>query len=108
MKGPPSRQIAFAYALAVAEENGSGGRVVTAPTCGSCAVVPATLRYLMETNPFITRDDIIDALATAGVIGNIMKTNASISGATVGCQVFFFFVDKSVGLRITKIILFGH
>ena len=76
----------MAYSLAVAEENGSGGKVVTAPTCGSCAVVPSTLRYILEANPFLKQDDIIDALATAGLIGNVMKTNASISGAAVGCQ----------------------
>jgi len=83
---PPSRTIAMAYTLAVAEENGSGGRVVTAPTCGSCAVLPGTLRYIREVNPFLSRDDILDAMATAGLIGNVMKTNASISGAAVGCQ----------------------
>ena len=76
----------MAYTLAVAEENGSGGRVVTAPTCGSCAVVPGTLKYILEAFPFLTREDIIDSLATAGLIGNVMKTNASISGAAVGCQ----------------------
>lgn len=75
----------FAYALACAEENASGGQVVTAPTCGSCGVVPAVCRLLKEIYQF---DDItlIHALATAGLFGNLAKTNASISGAEVGCQ----------------------
>ena len=75
----------FAYALAVSEENAAAGVVVTAPTCGACGVVPAVLRWtseLMES----TEDDIIHALAVAGLFGNIAKTNASISGAEVGCQ----------------------
>ena len=74
-----------AYALAVAEENAVGGRIVTAPTCGSAGVLPAVLRYVEET--FETSEvDIMHALATAGLIGNLIKTNASISGAEVGCQ----------------------
>lgn len=74
-----------AYALAVAEENAAGGVVVTAPTCGSCGVLPATLRYARENLP-VTDEAILRALATAGLIGNLVKTNASISGAQVGCQ----------------------
>jgi len=74
-----------AYALAVAEENAVGGRIVTAPTCGSAGVLPSVLRYVEET--FETSElDIHHALATAGLIGNLIKTNASISGAEVGCQ----------------------
>lgn len=75
----------FAYALACAEENASGGQVVTAPTCGSCGIVPSVCRLLKEVYEF---DDttILRALATAGLIGNLAKTNASISGAEVGCQ----------------------
>lgn len=75
----------FAYALACAEENASGAQVVTAPTCGSCGIVPSVCRLLKEVYEF---DDttIIRALATAGLIGNLAKTNASISGAEVGCQ----------------------
>lgn len=75
----------FAYALACAEENAAGGQVVTAPTCGSCGVVPAVCRMIEEIYQF---DDItvIHALATAGLFGNLAKTNASISGAEVGCQ----------------------
>lgn len=75
----------FAYALAVSEENASGGMVVTAPTCGSCGVLPAVLLYLRDSFKFSDRK-IIHALATAGLIGTIVKHNASISGAEVGCQ----------------------
>jgi len=75
----------WAYALAVSEENASGGVIVTAPTCGGSGVVPAVLRYLQE-NLDCSRQDILRALATAGLIGNLVKHNASISGAEVGCQ----------------------
>lgn len=74
-----------AYALAVAEENASGGVVVTAPTCGSSGVVPAVLRYVQE-NVKCNDDSILRSLATAGLIGNLVKHNGSISGAEVGCQ----------------------
>ncbi|MBI3174229.1 MAG: L-serine ammonia-lyase [Chloroflexi bacterium] len=74
-----------AYALAVSEENASGGEIVTAPTCGSCGVVPAVLRHLHEVLN-CSEDSILRALATAGLIGDIAKHNASISGAEVGCQ----------------------
>ena len=74
-----------AYALAVSEENASGGVVVTAPTCGSAGIVPAVLRYLQE-NVDNHEEGILRALATAGLIGNLAKHNASISGAQVGCQ----------------------
>ncbi|MBQ3212935.1 MAG: L-serine ammonia-lyase, iron-sulfur-dependent, subunit alpha [Alistipes sp.] len=80
-----NRSRLYAYALATAEENASGGEVVTAPTCGSCGVLPAVLRHLNKLNDYhMVR--IVRALATAGVFGNIAKTNASISGAEVGCQ----------------------
>ncbi len=75
----------FAYALAVSEENSSGGVVVTAPTCGSCGILPGVL-YLMHKNFNMTENFILRALATAGLIGNLVKNNASISGAEVGCQ----------------------
>lgn len=75
----------FAYALAVSEENASGGLVVTAPTCGSAGVLPAVLFLLKKTYGF-TDAKIVKAMATAGLIGNIAKHNASISGAEVGCQ----------------------
>ncbi len=74
-----------AYALAVAEENAAGGVVVTAPTCGSAGVVPAVLRYLRDQLP-CSEQTMLHALATAGLIGNLIKYNASISGARVGCQ----------------------
>ena len=75
----------FAYALACAEENASGGQVVTAPTCGSCGVVPSVCRQIKEIYGF-EDTTILHALATAGLFGNLAKTNASISGAEVGCQ----------------------
>ncbi len=77
--------LVWAYALAVSEENASGGTIVTAPTCGASGVLPAVLRYLYETLE-CSRQDILRALATAGLIGNLVKYNASISGAEVGCQ----------------------
>lgn len=80
-----TRGLLFAYALAVSEENAGGGKIVTAPTCGSCGVLPAVL-YHLATSRNISEQRIIRALATAGLFGNIVKTNASISGAEVGCQ----------------------
>lgn len=79
------RSMLFAYALAVAEENASGGKVVTAPTCGSSGVLPGIL-YNMSVNYKFSEEKILRALATAGLIGNLVKKNASISGAKVGCQ----------------------
>jgi len=79
------RSLLFAYALAVSEENASGGRIATAPTCGSCGVLPAVM-YLLHKNYRFPDQKIIRALATAGLVGNLVKTNASISGADVGCQ----------------------
>jgi L-serine dehydratase len=75
----------FAYALAVSEENAAGGEVVTAPTCGACGVLPAVLFFLQQQSQ-LSDEKIHHALATAGMIGNIVKRNASISGAEVGCQ----------------------
>nr|MBQ8245326.1 L-serine ammonia-lyase, iron-sulfur-dependent, subunit alpha [Oscillospiraceae bacterium] len=74
-----------AYAYAVAEQNAGNGTVVTAPTCGACGVLPAVLKYAQETKGY-TDQQICRALATAGIIGNLTKTNASISGAECGCQ----------------------
>lgn len=73
------------YAFAVAEENASGRTIVTAPTCGSCGVLPAVL-YTYYTQYERNDKKILHALATAGLIGNLIKYNASISGAEVGCQ----------------------
>lgn len=75
----------YAYALATAEENAAGGVIVTAPTCGASGVLPAILYYLQESRNF-TETRILRALATAGLFGNVVKTNGSISGAEVGCQ----------------------
>lgn len=75
----------FSYALACSEENAAGGVVVTAPTCGSCGVVPAVCRLIQEIYEF-EDTTILHALATASLFGNMAKTNASISGAEVGCQ----------------------
>ena len=80
-----SRGLVFSYALAVSEENAAGGTIVTAPTCGSCGVVPGVLYHLSRAHGFSDKR-IQHALATAGLIGNIVKQNASISGAEVGCQ----------------------
>ncbi len=80
-----SRGLVYSYALAVSEENASGGLIVTAPTCGSCGVLPAVLYHLYQTRDF-SEKRILRALATAGIFGNVVKTNASISGAEVGCQ----------------------
>ncbi len=80
-----TRGLLFAYALAVSEENASGGTVVTAPTCGSSGVVPAVLYHLQKEYDF-SDSQIVRALATAGLVGTIVKANASVSGAEVGCQ----------------------
>lgn len=74
-----------AYAYAVSEQNADNGVVVTAPTCGSCGVVPAVLTYMQEKKSY-TDKQILHALATGGLIGNLIKHNASISGAECGCQ----------------------
>ena len=78
-------RLVCAYAFAVSEENASGGTIVTAPTCGACGVLPAVMKYSQERRGY-TDEEIVNALATAGLIGNLIKTNASISGAECGCQ----------------------
>lgn len=80
-----NRTKAISYSLAVAEENAAGGRIATAPTCGSAGVLPGVLYYLQETYE-IPRAKILKAMLTAGIVGNIVKYNGSISGAEVGCQ----------------------
>lgn len=80
-----SRGLVFAYALAVSEENASGGVIVTAPTCGSSGVIPGVLYHLWKSRKF-SEDQMLRALATAGLVGNVVKHNASIAGADVGCQ----------------------
>ena len=78
-------RIVCAYAYAVSEQNADNGTIVTAPTCGACAVLPSVLKYMQERHNFSDRQ-IINALAVAGLIGTLVKTNASISGAECGCQ----------------------
>lgn len=77
--------ILASYAMAVAEQNASAGIVVTAPTCGAAGVLPSVLRFVKEIYD-INENEIIRALATAGIVGNLIKFNASISGAEAGCQ----------------------
>lgn len=86
-ESPQTREnrIVCSYAFAVSEQNADCGVIVTAPTCGSCGVVPAVLKYMQEKNGF-SDDEIIRALAAAGLVGNIVATNASVSGAECGCQ----------------------
>ncbi len=78
-------RLVCSYAFAVSEQNASGGEIVTAPTCGACGVVPSVLKYYQDKNNF-SDEQIVRALATGGIIGNLIKTNASISGAECGCQ----------------------
>lgn len=78
-------RVVCAYAFAAGEQNAGGGLVVTAPTCGACGVVPAALLYMQEKRGF-SEEDVLRALAVGGVMGNLIKTNASISGAECGCQ----------------------
>ena len=78
-------RLVCAYAFAVAEQNAGGGTIVTAPTCGACGVVPAALLYMQEQRGF-SDTEVLRALAVGGLIGNLIKHNASISGAECGCQ----------------------
>ena len=78
-------RLVCAYAFAVSEQNASGEVIATAPTCGACGILPAVLKYEQDVHKY-SDDTIINALCTAGIIGNIVKTNASISGAECGCQ----------------------
>lgn len=80
-----SRGLVYSYALAVSEENACGGNIVTAPTCGSSGVLPAVLYHLKESRDF-PDSRILRAMATAGLFGNVVRTQASVSGAEVGCQ----------------------
>ena len=80
-----SFRLMLAYAFAAAEENAAGGIVVTAPTCGSCGVLPSVLKFY-KSKYKKTRKEIINSLAVAGIIGNCIKYNASLSGAEAGCQ----------------------
>ena len=84
---PQTREnrIICAYAFAASEQNADCKTIVTAPTCGSCGVLPSVLKYMQENKGF-SDEQIVNALAVAGVIGNVVKTNASVSGAECGCQ----------------------
>ncbi|MBQ7300917.1 MAG: L-serine ammonia-lyase, iron-sulfur-dependent, subunit alpha [Clostridia bacterium] len=86
-ESPSTREnrIVCSYAFAVGEQNADGGVIVTAPTCGACGVLPAVLKYAQEKNGF-SEEDILRALKVGGLIGNLVKHNASISGAECGCQ----------------------
>ncbi len=86
-ESPVTREnrLVCAYAYAVAEQNADNGTIVTAPTCGAAAVLPAVLKYMQEKHAF-SDDEIYSALAVGGIIGNLVKKNASISGAECGCQ----------------------
>lgn len=86
-ESPQTREnrLVCSYAFATSEQNASGGIVVTAPTCGACGVLPAVLKYMQEMRGF-SDEAIVKALAVGGLIGNIVKKNASISGAECGCQ----------------------
>ncbi len=77
--------IVYAYTLAVSEQNASGSEIVTAPTCGSSGVVPGALFALKDFN-HLSKEEVVNALAIAGLVGTLVKNNASISGAEVGCQ----------------------
>ncbi len=86
-ESPQTREnrLVCSYAFAVSEQNADCGLIVTAPTCGSCGVLPAVLCYMQEKNGFPDKD-IVRALAVAGLVGQIVATNASVSGAECGCQ----------------------
>ena len=86
-ESPQTREnrLVCSYAFAVSEQNADCGLIVTAPTCGACGVLPAVLKYMQEKNGF-SDNDVLRALAVAGLVGNIVATNASISGAECGCQ----------------------
>lgn len=78
-------RLVCSYAFAISEQNAAGGTIVTAPTCGACGVLPSVLLYMQETRSF-SDEEIVHALATGGIVGNVIKKNASISGAECGCQ----------------------
>lgn len=78
-------RLVSAYAFAVSEQNAAGGTIATAPTCGSCGVLPSVLKYMQDSRGFSDKQ-IFNALATAALVGNVIRTNASISGAECGCQ----------------------
>lgn len=78
-------RLVCSYAFATGEQNAAGGIIVTAPTCGACGVVPSVLKYMQDERGF-SDEQVVHALAAGGIIGNLIKKNASISGAECGCQ----------------------
>ena len=78
------KRLVSSYAFACSEENASGGEIVTAPTCGSCGIIPSIIMYLEDCG--YNHNDIINGLLVAGLFGLVVKNNASISGAECGCQ----------------------
>lgn len=86
-ESPQTREnrIVCAYAFATGEQNAAAKTVVTAPTCGAAGVVPAVMMYLQEKNGY-SDESVVNALISAGVVGNVIKRNASVSGAECGCQ----------------------
>ena len=86
-ESPVTREnrLVCAYAYAVSEQNADNGTIVTAPTCGACAVLPSVLKYMQDKHGFSDKQ-VVRALAVAGLVGTLVKTNASISGAECGCQ----------------------
>ena len=100
-------RIVCAYAFAAAEQNAGGGTIVTAPTCGACAVLPAVLKYMKEKKNF-SDDDVIRALAVAGLIGTLVKHNASISGAECGCQAEIGTASAMAAAALCEIFEMGY
>ncbi len=107
-ESPQTREnrLVCSYAFAVSEQNADCGVIVTAPTCGSCGVMPAVLKYMQEKNNF-TDNDIIRALAVGGLIGNIVSTNASISGAECGCQAEVGTACSMAAAALAELFLMG-
>ncbi|MBO5744483.1 MAG: L-serine ammonia-lyase, iron-sulfur-dependent, subunit alpha [Clostridia bacterium] len=100
-------RIVCAYAFAAAEQNAGGGTIITAPTCGACAVLPAVLKYMKEKKNF-SDDDVIRALAVAGLIGTLVKHNASISGAECGCQAEIGTASAMAAAALCEIFEMGY
>ena len=100
-------RLVCSYAFAVSEQNAGGGRIVTAPTCGACGVLPAVLYYEQQKHGF-TDEEIVHALATAGIIGNIIKTNASISGAECGCQAEIGTACSMAAAALGELFIMSH
>ena len=98
-------RVIAAYAYAVSEENAAENLVVTAPTCGSCGVLPSILYYMQEDRGF-PEEEILDALAVAGLVGNVIRTNASISGAECGCQAEIGSACSMAAAAVAQ--LYGH